>query len=193
MSVSSTFAAVMSRFDTETVTAPAPVVVKSVSRMGATAALLAVQLWLGRWYVEAQAPRAGAEVEGWALIETLSALDGPVLAPHSPWYPVMAGKESSFHLIALWDIDNAKGPLGDRVAVIRASMAEQRWGAAMLNQKDLGSRTEDDYGMRETYRLVRELDERKIRPLTGYPVWPQRLYVPVADGQRPRRAPQTEK
>ena len=156
-------------------------------RLG-TALLLAGQLWLGRWDVAKQLPDPRARAQGEALIALLQAQEGPILAPHSPWYPIMAGKQSSFHLIALWDLDYKNGPLYDRIQRITDAMDDHYWKTALLGRKDLGTSTQDSYHFIDSYVRERSMalpDTLRLKTVTGYGVRPQGLYTPRTEPQPP--------
>lgn len=150
--------------------APHPAVLLGVS------ALVLGQLWQGRWDPADWRPRPEDTAAGDALVARLADLDGEVLAPHSPWYPVLAGKPPAFHLIALWDVDHTDGPLREHLRSVRESIADQRWaGVVLANQKFR-------HGLDEHYVRTEDLRPpgQALRPLTGWNVRPSHLYEPKA-------------
>jgi len=69
------------------------------------------------------------------LVEKIAALDGRVLIPHAPWYAVLAGKQPSFALIALWDIDHERGYYRPQVEEIDAAITTGFDWAILPNDK----------------------------------------------------------
>ncbi len=138
-----------------------------------TSALIAVQLWLGRWDPAELTPTDEDVAAGEALIERIAAIDGEVLAPQFPWYPVLAGKAPYFHLIALWDINHTGGPLDYGTAHIRTAMSEHRWAAIITADSKL------EHGFKDNYRRESTIQSGSaMRPVTGWRVRPRYIYVP---------------
>ena len=139
-------------------------------------ALMLGQLWQGRWEPSKWLPTRDDVAAGDALIARLRAVDGEVLSPHSPWYPVIAGKPGAFHLIALWDIDHEGGPLHDFVPTIALAMKQERWAAVVLANKKFG------HSLTQTYVRTEDLTPpgKALQPKTGWPVRPSLLYEPKA-------------
>lgn len=149
---------------------PHPAVALGVS------ALVLGQLWEGRWERADWVPTVEDRAAGDALVARLADLDGEVLAPHSPWYPVLAGKPPTFHLIALWDVDHPGGPLREHIDSVADSIREQRWaGIVLANDKFR-------HGLDRHYRRTEDLRPpgQALRPLTGWNVRPSHLYEPKA-------------
>lgn len=136
-------------------------------------ALVAWQIWVGRWDPAQFAPTADDRSAGTKLIELLRDIDGPVLAPQFPWYPVKAGKKPGFHLVALWDIDHRHGPLRKYVKDVEADVAAQKWAAVVMSAKPLR------YGFEKYYRRSTTLapPRRSPKPKTGWPVRARYLWV----------------
>jgi hypothetical protein len=140
----------------------------------AMAALVAWQLWASRWNPNKYTPTAADRAAGDAIVAQLSEVDGPVLAPWSPYLPVLAGKEGSVALIALWDIDYKRGPLHEEAQVIAEAMENQHWGAVLTSKAKLGR------GLRKHYRRTSFTAPtgRTFYPKTGWRVRPSALWVP---------------
>ena len=128
----------------------------------------------GRWRFDRYLPTEADRAAGEALVEKLAAIDGDVLAPWSPWYPVLAGHPPSLHLIALWDIDHEGGPLRGGVARVREAMEARRWAAVLVANDRF------DHGLHRAYRKAETLRYRgrAFYPKTGWPVRPRAIYLP---------------
>ena len=138
-----------------------------------TALVLAGQAWLGHWALAPTQPTAADLAAGQALIARIQAIDGPVLMPHSPWYPVLAGKQGSFPLIALWDVDHP-GRLRSDVARVDQAIAEHRWAAIILADDKLGHGLLQSYELSDTIRYT----GGALYPKTGWHVRPRLVYTP---------------
>lgn len=124
-------------------------------------------------FVPTDADRSAVE----ALIEEISALPGPVLMPHAPWYARMAGKETSFSLITLWDIDHKGGVFGDDVERIESAMAAGHFKSAVVPDDKLG------HGFKEHFTKQRSLTTRIGGPKTGWPVRLRQVWVYAPAGR----------
>lgn len=87
------------------------------------------------------------------LVEKLAALEGRVLIPHAPWYAVLAGKEPTFALIALWDIDHERGHYRPHVKEIDAAIATDFDWAILPNDK-LGHGLKKSFARSRTERIT---------------------------------------
>ena len=154
----------------------------------ATSVLMAGQLWDSRWEVTRYAPTAADRVAGDAIVERLAAIDGPVLAPWSPYLPKQAGKEGSVALIALWDIYHKRSPLTDEARLIRRALKKQRF-AAVLTARTKHKKGLEGLGTHYTRAPFTEAprgscgrrknwDKSIFCPKTGHPVKPQQLWIP---------------
>ena len=98
-----------------------------------------------------------------SLVEQIASLDGRVLIPHAPWYAVMAGKEPSFALIALWDIDHKGGHYRPEVAHIDDRIAtEFEW--AILPDDKLG------HGLKKHFVRAQEVKVQTVASRAGWTV-----------------------
>jgi hypothetical protein len=158
-----------------------------------TSAALCTQLGTGLWKLDKYIPTEADEEAGNRLVAALADIEGEVLAPYSPWYPVLAGKQGGFALIALWDIGHKGGPLKSQSGVVQQSLEEQRWAAVLVANDKFGN------GLKRYYRRARSFTPkgRALYPRTGWNVRPQYLYVPrdlTADEEGPMKTvPETKK
>ncbi|MEC8379122.1 MAG: glycosyltransferase family 87 protein [Myxococcota bacterium] len=137
-------------------------------------ALMCLMLWNGKWELERYAPSENDYKAGEKLISKLKEIEGPIFAPHFPWYPVMAGHPPTTHLISLWDIDHEGGVLYDDVQKIKADIHNYRFNAV------LAPSSRYDYGVMKKY-TVREslrLPGHGLMPKTGWRVRPSLLMFP---------------
>lgn len=140
----------------------------------AATAMLAAQLWEGRGELKKYVPTDADAANAAALVEELRGLPGPVLMPHGPWYPLMAGHAPSLALIALWDIDHEGGPLNKEGRVVDRAMKAQRWATIVTPDDKLG------HGLREHYERAGVLDARPFGTRTGWGVRFRTVWRPKA-------------
>ena len=106
------------------------------------------------------------------LVHAIGALDGRVLAPHAPWYLVLAGKEPSFALICLWDIDYRHGPYSkDADRIDDAIGAEFDWAVVPDEKMGRGLKTHFE---RDTTRKLPSVGTRTGWPVRLRQVWRHR-------------------
>jgi len=96
-------------------------------------ALFIGQVYEGRWEPSDYAPRDGDVEAGERLLEVIDSYEGEVWIPHAPWYPVMVGKSPSIPLIALWDIDYARGPFYEGVGEVKSAVESHHWDAIITS------------------------------------------------------------
>ncbi len=137
-------------------------------------ALLAAQLWEGRGELKRYVPTPQDARSAAALVEELRGLPGPVLMPHGPWYPVMAGHEPSFALITLWDVDHKGGPLEKKSHVVDRAIAAGRWKSIVTPDDKLG------HGLLEHYERAGALKTRPFGTRTGWGVRFRHVWRPKA-------------
>ena len=138
-------------------------------------ALVGGHLWLVSWNPASLIPTSKDVLAGDRLIARLQEIDGPIFSPHAPWYPVIAGKEPSAHLIALWDIKHKGGPFYSSVQVIEESIAQKKFAAILL------ANTKEDYGRKKHYRKRERISypsKKVFFPKKGWRVRPQYLFFP---------------
>lgn len=138
-----------------------------------TSLLLAGQAWQARWEVGPQQPTPADVLAGEELVARLRSIEGEVLMPHAPWYPVLAGKAPSFPLIALWDVDHG-GRLSPFAQRVDQAIAARRWAAIIVPDGKLGHGLAEHYQVGETLRYT----GRAFYPKTGWPVRPRLVYLP---------------
>lgn len=147
-----------------------------------TAALMAGQLgWIhSRLDTAEVVPSAEERNAGAALVAELRTVcgDGPILAPHFAWVPVALGQAPSMHLISLWDINHAGGPYREEVQRIARAASAHRWRCVLK-----GGRTRIGYGVEGAYEVHSRVSApaQKLRPQTGWRVWPTEILVPRED------------
>jgi hypothetical protein len=140
---------------------------------------LAAQIWTEGWSIERFAPTEADRLAGDQVVEVLAAVDGPVLAPQFPWYPVLAGKEPAFHLIALWDIDRDGGPLQDDAISVSHSIRDRRWAGVLVDKRGkLGARLNRVLKRHYTKGENLTLPKGGLTLKTGWKVRPRTLYRP---------------
>jgi hypothetical protein len=164
----------------------------------AVTALISTQLWHGtQWTkngkeadLKAYLPTDGDVLGGDAVVAELASIQGPVLAPWSPWLPAQAGKRPFFHLIAAWDIGHEGSPLSPYLEQITRDMKTQRWSAIVLGsslRRKSGERSADK-AMNRTLRATLV----SLEPSRGYRLGSElprdqqiRLLTPPEAGSRP--------
>jgi hypothetical protein len=136
--------------------------------------LVVSQLWMGRWNIDKYTPTEKDVLAGDQVIERLKEIEGPIFAPHFPWYPVIAGHQPTTHLISLWDIDHEGGILFDDVDFIRNDISNRRFDAI------LSPNSRFEFGARKVYtqRETLGLKSRSLMPKTGWRVRPTILMLP---------------
>ena len=140
--------------------------------------LVGVQLWMGSWNPSNLIPSQQDVLAGDRLIARLRTIDGSVFSPHAPWYPVIAGKSPSAHLIALWDIKHKGGPFYQSVQIIEDAIAKKQFAVIMLANK------KEDYGRKKHYRhreVITYPSKKVFYPKKGWSVRPTYLYFPHDD------------
>ncbi|MCP4808150.1 MAG: hypothetical protein GY913_31160 [Proteobacteria bacterium] len=147
------------------------------------AAVLCWQIWDNRWDPAKTMPTAEDAEAGQVVIDRIAEIEGPVFAPHFPWYPVLAGKEPSVPLISLWDIDHKGGPYKPQARSVRKALAEQRWAAVITPDKKLR------HGLEEYYESSERFSGRAMLTRTGYRVKPTTIWVPKDLDPEPDEAP----
>ncbi len=143
----------------------------------AFAVVVAAQLWEGRGELKRYVPTPADARNAAALVEELRGLPGPMLMPHGPWYPVLAGKEPSFALISLWDIDTAGGVLAREANVVDRALAAGRWATVVTPNDKLG------HGLQEHYRRAGPLKARTFPTRTGWGVGFRSVWHPKEEAE----------
>lgn len=135
------------------------------------AVLAGVQLWQGQDDLSRYVPRPGDAANAARLVEELRALPEPMLVPHAPWLPVLAGKQPSLALIALWDIDHNGGPFKADVRKVKKAIAAKRWKTVVTPDADLG------YGLADHYVVAKRIASGPPTR-TGWNVRLRRVWAP---------------
>lgn len=117
------------------------------------------------------------------LIGEIASLPGPVFLPHAPWYARMAGKQTSFSLITMWDIDHVGGAFSKDVRGIDAAIAEGYFKSAVVPEDKLG------HGFNDHFVKVRPLSTRIGGPKTGWPVKLKQVWLHQDQGGSNVEAP----
>ncbi len=155
-----------------------PPLVASVLLLG-MAGLVAWQTWDGRWDRDKYTPTEADLEAGQQVLDHIASFDGPVLMPHSPWYPVTLGKPPSFALIALWDITHKRSPLKKEARSVRRAIRAQEFDAVILASKKFEHGLDEAYGRTTTIKYK----GRAFYPKTGWRVRPKFIYEPLADAE----------
>ncbi len=145
----------------------------------AFALAMAAQLWEGRGNLQKFLPTDADARAASALVEELRGLPEPILMPHGPYYPVLAGKAPSFALISLWDIDHAGGPLTREARVIDRAVSEQHWATVITPDLKFG------HGLPEHYTRAGRLKARAFGTRTGWGVRFGWVWHPTRDAATP--------
>lgn len=127
-------------------------------------------------------PSASDVEAGDAFVEALRDCDGPVLSPISPWLPVYAGHEPSWHLMALWDIQHPASPYFGRVPLIGEAAERHHWACVVM-----GSGRPMRHGMTQNYTqfarpridvVPRRKGPPTFMPRTGWRTRPMAVWKP---------------
>ncbi|MDP2311037.1 MAG: hypothetical protein Q8P18_33765 [Pseudomonadota bacterium] len=140
--------------------------------------LVAAQLWEGRGQLQRYVPTQLDAKNARALVDELREMPGPILMPHGPWYPVLAGKDPSFALISLWDIDKDGGVLEREARVVDRAMAKGRWATVITPDDKLG------HGLSEHYARAGAVKAKPFSTRTGWAVRFRTVWHPKAEAAR---------
>jgi hypothetical protein len=140
-------------------------------------ALLLSIVWIGvRLEVDAIVPSQADREAGDEVVARLAQCPpGPIFSPYAAWMPVQAGREPSAHLIALWDLDHARGPWKDAKAKLQDAARSHHWSCVLH-----GGRQPTAFGIEQNYRVDTKLSlpSRALMPKTGWRVRPESVLVP---------------
>lgn len=147
--------------------------------------VVAVQVWLERWEPSRYVPTDADRAAGQQVLDRIASYPGQVLMPHSPYYPVMVGKEPSFHLIALWDVSHEFTPFPEAEAMLEEAIRNQAWDAVILASPRFG------HGLERSYRSAAaiRLPAKDFFPKTGWRARPRLVWEPRKDGFAPPTGP----
>lgn len=138
-----------------------------------------VSLWFGRDDLTKFIPTEKDRATAAKLIEEIRTLPEPLAIPHAPYYAVLAGKEPSFSLICLWDIDHRGGPFRGGVRRMDKAIADHHWAAIVLPDDTLG------HGLKDHYRQQRRLRAGIVGTRTGWGVRLKQIWVPKEEPAAP--------
>ena len=112
--------------------------------------LVAGQLVYEDWDPDRYRATESDRAAGDRYVQEVAAEEGEVLLPWSPWIAVQAGKAPTFHLIGLWDINHAGGPLVEYVKPIAKDFANHRWASvAVMSEQSMPTGIKKHYQRRE--------------------------------------------
>lgn len=120
------------------------------------------------------------------FLARIASIEGPLLIPYHPFYPVLVGRDMHFHQMGINDVTRA----GMRVpADLRAAIRKRVYAAIVLDRPP-----DPRYaGGLRGYRKTRIPSGESPRTLVGFRVKPVLLYVREASGSDPppadRRSP----
>jgi hypothetical protein len=97
------------------------------------------------------------------------------------------GKNPSFPLIALWDVEHVGGPLFRTTRRIKKAFAEQRWDAVIVTRPKKSGRNGLGHGMAKTYERVPSKDlklkGRAFWSRAGWRVRPTQVWEPRTENE----------
>ena len=139
------------------------------------ACIVAFTVYEGRWDVDRYLPTDADTEAGELLLDKIASYEGEVLMPHAPWYPHLVGKQPSFPLIALWDIEHKQGPLFDDRKALDKAMKAKKWDAIIVSK-------EIKHGMQRHYERAGQVKMKStaFRTRTGWRVRPNQVWEPKA-------------
>ncbi len=122
-----------------------------------------------------QVPGEADERAGRRLIDTLSRVPGDVYMPYHGYLPVLAGKESHAHAIAVLDVMQGGGANAARLQdAIDTAIRERRFAAIVSDSSLPEPRLEGRYVRQQPLFA----DRSAFFPVTGVRTRPESLYVP---------------
>jgi hypothetical protein len=144
------------------------------------AALACVQLFILRFERADHLPSPWDRSDGWALVEQLRGVHGPIYAPDTGIYPWLAGHPMHVHAIAVEDL--LRGGQNEGLPVYQAdfrrALESRRFGAGLFGDREIrGSQSRD---FRRHFPTIRRV--RGAKTMTGMECRPFMLVLP----QQPR-------
>jgi hypothetical protein len=123
-----------------------------------------------RWF----RPTAADYAAGKKVVAQLRAIEGTVLSPYASWLPALAGKEPSWHLMSLWDIDHEGGPYRENVSQVTRALRAGHFDAVLSSAEKM------DFGIGEGYEpaIQLHLPRRALMPRTGWGRRPTQILKP---------------
>ena len=138
------------------------------------AAVTGWEVHQGSWEPGRYTPSAADRRAGEEILNEIAAIDGRVLMPHSPYYPVLVGKQPCFHLISFWDVTHGHTPFPKAEQAFRQSIASHEYAAVIVTNRKFGYGLDKHYQVEETIKLP----PRVFMPKTGWRARPRYIYVP---------------
>jgi hypothetical protein len=141
------------------------------------------------WSVARYLPDVGTRAAAQRFLGRLRRIQGPILVPYHPFYPVLVGRPAHFHQMGINDVTRAGMPVP---ADLRAAIRDGVFSAIVLDRPP-----DPRYaGGLVGYRLEKIPGKASPHTLVGFRVRPSLLYlreaVPTSPSpERPRRAPPT--
>jgi hypothetical protein len=128
-----------------------------------------------------QLPSQRDRIAGESMIKVLRGISGRILMPYHGYLPVLAGKQSSAHIMVALDVLRAGKEYGSEelLADIRAAIAEKRYAAIIADSGDFG-RLPFRADIERHYRRAGALfkDPELFWPVTGFRTRPEFVYLP---------------
>jgi hypothetical protein len=123
---------------------------------------------------------------GERMLQALSEnCDGPIFSPYAAWLPVQVGQPPSTHLIAIWDVNHANGPLFQHFGVFKEAMRVHHFACVVdtppsPQQRKKGRDGGLELGVPAYYERLTQVhvSGRALIPKTGWRVQPHQIHVP---------------
>lgn len=152
---------------------------RSTVGVAVAVAVIAAQLGHSAWTLDLEhlVPTEEDRRAGDRVVELLSAQEGPVWSPVSPWLAVQAGHEPGPHLIAIWDVGNHRdGPWHGSRDRFTDAVKGHHWGVIVDGRTSIGFQVRRYYYPTERFVLG-----GRFRPRTGFNNRPEGLWTPMPD------------
>ena len=119
-------------------------------------------------------PTVADYAAGDKVVVQLQAIEGTVLSPYASWLPALAGKEPSWHLMSLWDVDHEDGPYRENVSQVTLALRAGHFDAVLSSSEKMG------FGIGEGYEpaIQLRLPKRALLPKTGWGRRPTQILKP---------------
>jgi hypothetical protein len=123
-----------------------------------------------RWF----RPTAADYAAGEKVVAELRTIDGTVLSPYAAWLPALAGKEPSWHLMALLELNHEEGPYYREVGQVSRELRAGHFDAVLSSAEKM------DFGIAEGYEpaIQLRLPRRALLPKTGWGRRPTQILRP---------------
>jgi hypothetical protein len=119
-------------------------------------------------------PTAADYAAGNKVIAQLQTIEGTVLSPYASWLPALAGKEPSWHLMSMWDVDHEDSPYRENVSRVSRDLRAGHFDAVLSSAEKMG------FGIGEGYEpaIQLRLPARALLPKTGWGRRPTQILKP---------------